>query len=74
MSELREIEYEEKRVNERLALYDMDKSQFTEEKERLITRSKELQDVLGDYQNQITMLDDKIQELTKLKNTQQTSK
>lgn len=74
MSELREIEYEEKRVNERLALYDMDKSQFTEEKERLITRSKELQDVLGDYQNQITTLDDKIQKLTKLKNTQQTSK
>ncbi|MDQ0270268.1 chromosome segregation protein SMC [Cytobacillus purgationiresistens] len=73
-NDFREIEYEEKRVNERLSLYDMDKVQYSEENERLLKRRVELEALLTTHQSEIGTLDQKIKELTEMKNSQQTSK
>ncbi|GLB59388.1 chromosome segregation protein SMC [Cytobacillus sp. NCCP-133] len=72
--ELLEVEFEEKSNNERLSLYDMDKSQFSEDRERLLKRKSELSSLLEEQQKQIANLDQEIKELTLRKNTQQTSK
>lgn len=72
--DLREVEVEEKSMNERLSLYDSDKAQFTEDKERFFARKKELQSSLSDYESDIATLDQEISLLTEHKNTQQTSK
>lgn len=72
--ELLEVEFEEKSINERLSLYDMDKAQFSEDRERLLTRKSELADLLEQQQKQIADLDNEIKALTERKNTQQTSK
>ncbi|MBX9972368.1 chromosome segregation protein SMC [Cytobacillus firmus] len=72
--ELLEVEFEEKSINERLSLYDMDKAQFSEDRERLLIRKSELADLLEHQQKQIADLDNEIKALTERKNTQQTSK
>ncbi|UOE57119.1 chromosome segregation protein SMC [Cytobacillus oceanisediminis] len=72
--ELLEVEFEEKSINERLSLYDMDKAQFSEDRERLLIRKSELADLLEQQQKQIADLDNEIKALTERKNTQQTSK
>ncbi|MCU1804522.1 MAG: chromosome segregation protein SMC [Bacillota bacterium] len=72
--ELLEAEFEEKSINERLSLYDMDKAQFSQDIERLLARKSELSVVLDQQQKQIANLDQEIKALTERKNTQQTSK
>ncbi|KON89126.1 chromosome segregation protein SMC [Sporosarcina globispora] len=72
--ELLEVEFEEKSINERLSLYDMDKAQFSEDRERLLNRKSELASLLEEQQKQIADLDHEINALTERKNTQQTSK
>lgn len=72
--ELLEAEFEEKSINERLSLYDMDKAQFSQDIEILLARKSELSVVLDQQQKQITNLDQEIKALTERKNTQQTSK
>ncbi|WP_436375738.1 chromosome segregation protein SMC [Cytobacillus sp. BC1816] len=72
--DLLEVEFEEKSINERLSLYDMDKAQFSEDRERLLIRKSELADLLEQQQKQIADLDHEIKALTERKNTQQTSK
>ncbi|MBG9445414.1 chromosome segregation protein SMC [Cytobacillus firmus] len=72
--ELLEAEFEEKSINERLSLYDMDKAQFSQDIERLLARKSELSVVLDQQQKQISNLDQEIKALTERKNTQQTSK
>lgn len=72
--ELLEVEFEEKSINERLSLYDLDKAQFSEDRERLLKRKNELSGLLEEQQKQIANLDQEIKELTLRKNTQQTSK
>ncbi|MBY0120730.1 chromosome segregation protein SMC [Bacillus sp. S/N-304-OC-R1] len=72
--DLREIEFEEKSLNERLSLYDLDKAQFSEDRERLIIRKSDLSLILEEYGSQITSLDEKINLLTDQKNLQKTSK
>ncbi|KOP82107.1 chromosome segregation protein SMC [Cytobacillus solani] len=72
--DLREVEFEEKSLNERLSLYDLDKTQFSEDKERLITRKSELDMLLSEIENQIISYDLEINRLTNQKNMQQTSK
>lgn len=72
--DLREVEFEEKTMNERLSLYDMDKAQYSEDKERLLARNTELQSLLSDYQSQVTTFDQEISMLTERKNSQQISK
>lgn len=72
--ELLEAEFEEKSINERLSLYDMDKAQFSQDIERLLARKSELSVLLDQQQKQIANLDQEIKALTERKNTQQTSK
>ncbi|WP_102271493.1 chromosome segregation protein SMC [Cytobacillus massiliigabonensis] len=72
--DLREVEFEEKSLNERLSLYDLDKAQFSEDEARLITRKSELNSVLSEIENQIQSYDIEINRLTDQKNLQQTSK
>lgn len=72
--DLREVEVEEKGMNERLSLYDLDKTQFNEDKDRFFARKKELTLLLSEYESEIASLDQEITLLTEHKNTQQTSK
>ncbi|CAM3415731.1 chromosome segregation protein SMC [Cytobacillus oceanisediminis] len=72
--DLLEVEFEEKSINERLSLYDMDKAQFSEDREKLLNRKNELASILEEQQKQIANLDEEIKALTDRKNTQQTSK
>ncbi|MGJ7922425.1 chromosome segregation protein SMC [Neobacillus sp. LXY-4] len=72
--DLREIEVEEKNVNERLALYDMDKLQFIQEKEALHSRKSELEAELSKLAAEIADLDAEIQKLSQQKNVESTSK
>ncbi|MBP2240097.1 chromosome segregation protein [Cytobacillus eiseniae] len=72
--DLREVEFEEKSLNERLSLYDFDKAQFSEDKERLVSKKADLQALLADLEMQITALDNEINALTDRKNIQQSSK
>ncbi|KAB2337473.1 chromosome segregation protein SMC [Cytobacillus depressus] len=73
-SDFRELEFEEKSLNERLSLYDIDKAQFTEDKERLLKRKLDLQALLNDFQSQVVAFDEEIKQLTEQKNQQNTSK
>ncbi|PAE26874.1 chromosome segregation protein SMC [Bacillus sp. 7894-2] len=72
--ELLEAEFEEKSINERLSLYDMDKAQFSQDIEKLLARKSELSVLLDQQKKQIADLDLEIKALTERKNTQQTSK
>ncbi|MDE3838488.1 chromosome segregation protein SMC [Bacillus methanolicus] len=72
--ELREVEIAEKNINERLALYDMDKVQFKEEMEKLLSRKKELSMKLNSYVSSISELDQEISVLTERKNQDVVSK
>ncbi|RFU63240.1 chromosome segregation protein SMC [Peribacillus saganii] len=70
----KQVELEEKNVNERLRLYDLEKSSLNEEQESRTNRLGELRDQLADCQSSISRLDKEIAELTKQKQTQQSSK
>lgn len=72
--ELREVEMAEKNINERLALYDMDKVQYKEELEKLLSRKKELLMKLDSYVSSISDLDKEISVLTERKNHEIVSK
>ncbi|QVY63254.1 chromosome segregation protein SMC [Cytobacillus gottheilii] len=72
--DLREIEYEEKRINERLSIYDLDKAQYSEDKDNLVSRQKILQQELQQFEVQTAELDEQIRLLTERKFTDQTSK
>lgn len=72
--DLREIEINEKNINERLAIYDMEKSQQLEDQGKLSTRQEELNKLLGKTTDEINSLNEQIELLTKQKNTEQTSK
>lgn len=72
--DLREVEIEEKNINEKLALYDMDKSQYSEDEENLIKRKEEISKLLQQVEEEITSLNHRITSLTEQKNTQMTSK
>jgi chromosome segregation protein len=72
--DLREIELEEKNNNERLALYDLDQLQFTQEKDSLIARKEELEGSLESIDEEILQLDAEIKSLSEQKNIELTSK
>lgn len=74
IGDLREVEFEEKSANERLSLYDLDKAQFSEDKEKLFARKAQLDSSLANYQSEIMSLDREITLLTERRHTQQTSK
>ena len=72
--DLREIDVEETNINERLSLYDMDKLQFTKEKESLGKRKGELTSLLENLVKKIAALDEEIDKLSKQKSVESSSK
>lgn len=72
--ELREVELEEKNMNEKLTLYDMNISQYGEEKEKLTARKEELTNLLAVSEKEKAKLDKEITILTEQKNSQISSK
>ncbi|MDQ0155985.1 chromosome segregation protein SMC [Robertmurraya andreesenii] len=72
--DLREVEIEEKSINEKLALYDLNISQYGEEQKKLNARKDELSASLQKAEMEISNLELQIQQLTEQKNTQASSK
>nr|WP_263328020.1 chromosome segregation protein SMC [Neobacillus sp. Marseille-Q6967] len=72
--DLRQTESEEKNINDRLALYDLEKGQFTDEQETLTERRQVLFEELDNFKDKIADLDGQIAKLTEQKNHDQTSK
>ncbi|KKK39596.1 chromosome segregation protein SMC [Mesobacillus campisalis] len=72
--QLREIEIEERNINDRLAVYDSEQSQFNQEKVKLKERESQLLEKIEKYQAALEKLDREIAELTNRKNTNLTSK
>jgi chromosome segregation protein len=72
--ELREAELGVKNINERLAIYDLEKSQFTDEKNGLMNRKEELSKALEQYGVNVAELDAQIIKLTEQKTSDLTSK
>jgi chromosome segregation protein len=72
--DLREAEFEEKNINERLAIYDLEKDQFANDLMSLTERKKQLHTAIGDYKAKIGLLDTQINKLTEQKTQDSTSK
>ncbi|WP_053366163.1 chromosome segregation protein SMC [Bacillus sp. FJAT-27245] len=64
---LREAELELKNISDRLAIYDMEKSQITEDRERLLSRKTELDSALDGAREKIQSLDVEIARLSEQK-------
>jgi chromosome segregation protein len=71
---LREIEVEEKNINERLSLYDMEIRQFSEENQSLLSRKELIQSQLVDFEAEIIRLDQQIKQLNDQRSTEKSSK
>jgi chromosome segregation protein len=71
---LREIEVEEKNINERLSSYDIEIRQFSEEKDLLLRRKNQLETKLMNYEHEISHLDQQINQLNEQRTTEKTSK
>jgi chromosome segregation protein len=65
--DLREAEFEVKNINERLAIYDLEKGQFLKEQETLTNRKSNLFEAIESYKGKITALDLQIAKLTEQK-------
>ncbi|WML43673.1 chromosome segregation protein SMC [Neobacillus sp. PS3-40] len=72
--DLREAEFEEKNHNERLSMYDLEKTQFEDEKKMLQGRQTELEKLMITYTEDIGSLDLLIAKLTEQKTHDLTSK
>ncbi|MGE7903719.1 chromosome segregation protein SMC [Peribacillus sp. NPDC094092] len=72
--ELREVELQERNVNERLHLYDLDKNSYLEEQQQKTARLEELEELLDSCKTEIEGLDRLISEMTEQKQSQQSSK
>ncbi|PKF87363.1 chromosome segregation protein SMC [Bacillus sp. BA3] len=72
--ELREVELQERNVNERLHLYDLDKNSYLEEQQQKTARLEELEEILDSCKSEIEGLDKLISEMTEQKQSQQSSK
>ncbi len=73
-SRLREIEIEEKNLNDRLSLYDREKNSYHSEQSTIAERIKELQISLEINVKDAKSLEDQIEQLDARKKDQQTSK
>jgi chromosome segregation protein len=71
---LREIEVEEKNINERLSLYDIEMKQFSEEKRLLIQRQEQLTQKVEEADFEIVKLDQQISQLNEQRTTEKSSK
>ncbi|MGE6715870.1 chromosome segregation protein SMC [Peribacillus frigoritolerans] len=72
--ELREVELQERNVNDRLHLYDLDKNSYLEEQQQKTARLEELEELLESCKSEIEGLDRLISEMTEQKQSQQSSK
>ncbi len=72
--DLREAEFEERNINDRLAIYDLEKGQFADDQANLLRRKEELAEALGTYKLTIAQLDGQIIRLTEQKTNHLTSK
>jgi chromosome segregation protein len=72
--DLREVELEQKNINERLSVYDSEKNQLDSDKEKLESRLSELDGLLAKYREDLVQFDKEIVRLTDLKNLNSTSK
>ncbi|MFE4810967.1 chromosome segregation protein SMC [Peribacillus simplex] len=72
--EFREVELQERNVNERLHLYDLDKNSYLEEQQQKTARLEELEELLESCKTEIEGLDRLISEMTEQKQSQQSSK
>ncbi|MGG3466640.1 chromosome segregation protein SMC [Neobacillus pocheonensis] len=72
--DLREAELEVKNINDRLAIYDLEKGQFSTDQSTLLTRKTELQSAMETYMESIAELDRQIVKLTEQKTNNLTSK
>lgn len=72
--ELREVELQERNVNDRLHLYDLDKNSYLEEQQQKKARLAELEELLNTCKQEIEALDRLISEMTEQKQSQQSSK
>lgn len=72
--DLREVELEQKNINERLSVYDSEKTQLDTDKEKLESRLVELDGLLGKFRQDLVQFDKEIVRLTELKNSNSTSK
>jgi chromosome segregation protein len=72
--DLRQAELEEKNINDRLSIYDLEKGQFVVEQGTLKSRKTELAQAMEVYQVQITELDERITKLNEQKTNDLTSK
>lgn len=70
----REAEIEEKNLNDRLKIYDLEKSEFDSEKMRLTKRTQEISLTLEQTLDQLEKLDQKIAQLNEQKHSEKTSK
>jgi len=68
--ELRGIEFEEKNINDRLAIYDLEMGNSLEENNRISSRVQELVELQGKLKEEITKNELLIEELTEKKNNQ----
>ncbi|WP_110929388.1 chromosome segregation protein SMC [Bacillus massiliglaciei] len=73
-AELRDIELQEKNINDRLHLYDLDKNQILEEQQQKNARLNELAELIASCEKEISMIDKLVAELTEQKQNQQSSK
>ncbi|MGV2941076.1 chromosome segregation protein SMC [Mesobacillus sp. LC4] len=72
--DLREVELEQKNINERLSVYDSEKTQLDTDKVKLESRLVELDGLLAKYRENLLQFDKEIERLTELKNSNSTSK
>ncbi|WP_042356271.1 chromosome segregation protein SMC [Bacillus rubiinfantis] len=72
--DLREAELELKNINERLAIYDLEKGQYLEDMNSLSNRKATISAVLVEYQAKIASLDQEIAKLTEQRLHDKTSK
>ncbi|WP_246940030.1 chromosome segregation protein SMC [Bacillus pinisoli] len=73
-SSIREVEVEEKSLNERLSMYDHEKEMFLSDQNRMTSRQLVLEEDLHKLQGTIKNLDEEIKKLTEQKAKQQASK
>lgn len=72
--DLREVELEQKNINERLSVYDSEKTQLNVDQIKLGERLNELTEKLSSYQGELAELDSEIARLTMLKNSNSSSR
>ncbi|MFC3882604.1 chromosome segregation protein SMC [Bacillus songklensis] len=73
-TEVRQIELEEKTLNDRLSLYDHEMESFDSDKQRIHIRLKELESTIEDSSMKLGAIEHEIEMVTKQKSEQQTSK